>query len=390
MARPISQTRSYQTFTALRDRALERLHAQAQADISQTLSVFLQAVLGEVALAVSKHIQGELLPVYAQRQLDEGIFKASLRAVPALLSTYTHFLRQSWILAAASEAAAISRAIGENVGEGIGALAPKILTQTFTGESIQGRIQIALDRVRRDVIDAVQLGVLMDEGQQAILFRVRRALPRVRQFASAPRVLQKRRAIRESSAGLLGGGFRLSNRLGIPEREWDAIVSNALAANPTQPFRGPGTVFDPLKDEQGRILVKDLDEEGEPITEWYGWEIEQLLTQDFVHQVRQGQLEAAKKAGVRDMIWIAVIDDRTDDCCSKRDGLTTREIEGRLKTNWKNDDCRAIVPPAHFNCRCRLAPDAETEQPDDLDIGISAEEFTRWALSDAPAVRSRD
>jgi len=79
--------------------------------------------------------------------------------------------------------------------------------------------------------------------------------------------------------------------------------------------------------------------------------------------------------GVKDLNWIAVIDDRTDDCCLWRDGLTTMEIEDELNGNHADDDCDATTPPAHFNCRCRLAP-----VTDDLpDVPASNQiDFEEW------------
>lgn len=107
----------------------------------------------------------------------------------------------------------------------------------------------------------------------------------------------------------------------------------------------------------------------------YGWELENDLRQDFVQHVRDGQVEALKIAGVTDFVWIAILDDRTDECCEWRDGLTSQEISQKLKTSRKGDECQVIVPPAHFNCRCTMAPASEhlPEVPTS-----NAAEFEEW------------
>jgi hypothetical protein len=108
----------------------------------------------------------------------------------------------------------------------------------------------------------------------------------------------------------------------------------------------------------------------------YQWELEQDVTNDFVSLVREGQVDAANQNGYTDFVWIAVVDDVTDDCCLWRDGLLTSEIEAELKKR-KTDKCQVSVPPAHFNCRCSIAPvtDAIDEQNvPDFDIG----DFNAW------------
>jgi hypothetical protein len=105
-------------------------------------------------------------------------------------------------------------------------------------------------------------------------------------------------------------------------------------------------------------------------TERYEWELEQEMTQDFVEQVRSGQVDAANENGIEDFMWIAVIDRDTDECCSDRDGLSSGEIEAQLSSGELDpDECDATVPPGHFNCRCAPAPisnDLPEESPPDF------------------------
>lgn len=148
----------------------------------------------------------------------------------------------------------------------------------------------------------------------------------------------------------------------LDDETWDEIL-NDYKTN-IKVDRGP-------KDIAG--IYQDPEE-----TPYYTWELEQEVTQDFVTQVRSGQIEAANQNGITEFVWLAVVDDRTDDCCLWRDGLTTKEIEERLKTDHKNDECQVWTPPAHFNCRCQLAP-----ATDDLpEVPASNEkDFEEWLNS---------
>ena len=112
---------------------------------------------------------------------------------------------------------------------------------------------------------------------------------------------------------------------------------------------------------------------------WYkDFELEQDLTHDFVKSVRDGTLAAAKENGITDMMWIAVIDAKTDECCTWRHGLSSSEIEDQLKGEHSDDDCEEIVPPAHYYCRCTIAPmvDSMSEAPES-----NQKEFDEWLNS---------
>ena len=120
----------------------------------------------------------------------------------------------------------------------------------------------------------------------------------------------------------------------ITDEEWEDILDQYKSEISVD--RSPETYFTIAK---GSNEVKR-----------YAWEMESEIVQDFVQQVRLGQIDAANENGITDFIWIAVVDDRTDECCLWRDGLTTKEIEQKLKTDHRGDECQTSVPPAHFNC----------------------------------------
>jgi SPP1 gp7 family putative phage head morphogenesis protein len=102
----------------------------------------------------------------------------------------------------------------------------------------------------------------------------------------------------------------------------------------------------------------------------YNWEIEQDLTDDFVSQVRDGQVQAANDLGIEEFVWGAIIDNKTcEECCLPRNGKTTSEIE-----KMGGGDCDGTVPPLHPNCRCDIAPVASTDEVD----GPDWKSFEEW------------
>lgn len=87
-------------------------------------------------------------------------------------------------------------------------------------------------------------------------------------------------------------------------------------------------------------------------------EFERLITEEIVKAVRDSEFKANIDSDViDDFVWISILDDKTcSDCCEKRDNMTIKEIEKKIKTSWSKDKCKAKVPPAHINCRCVIVP----------------------------------
>ncbi len=108
----------------------------------------------------------------------------------------------------------------------------------------------------------------------------------------------------------------------------------------------------------------------------YTWEVEQEITEDFVKSVRDGTIDSAKEAGIEDFMWIAVLDSHTDECCKVRDGLSSSEIEKKIADGTiDGEECDAIVAPAHFNCRCDVAP-MTNDLPETEASGLP--DFNEW------------
>jgi hypothetical protein len=119
------------------------------------------------------------------------------------------------------------------------------------------------------------------------------------------------------------------------------------------------------KTRDGRFVRSDDDV--------YAWEVEQKATNEWLQSVKDGTNQAAKEAGVEDLLWIAFLDDKTRHEHERRDGLTSTEIEDKLKNDpaWK-DDPYGSIGPSGFNCRCRSVP--YIPEADDKKAG----DFSEW------------
>lgn len=204
---------------------------------------------------------------------------------------------------------------------------------------------------------------MSDETIEAFGERLERAFPKRRE--------KRRRGLTRPSPKLLEVGKKATQNFTVfqvDEDDWRGIVDEVM---------GKVTDFDRALGKSRRLQPVEAAELFDQVVA-YEWELEKLVTEEFVQAVREGQVDAAKEMGVKDFIWIAVIDDRTDECCAKRDGLLVSEIKERLSTEWQDDDCAAHVPPAHPNCRCTIAP-VLTEEP--VSEGISTKDFDEWLLT---------
>lgn len=252
----------------------------------------------------------------------------------------------------------------EGIGRALGRAAKANLTKDKAtlvqhrnapgGGQVNERIDFILLSLKRKVLDAIHRGLVLGEDVEALYARIDKAFPTPKKVAVKPikkikgpklREAKKRKWKMEDTFDIPTGSRKIGATTGFIDDElWDTMVREYLADEiPLQALRTPEHVI--LVDEYGKDVPR------------YAWELEQEATQDFVELVREGQIDAAKDNGVKDFMWISVLDDRTDECCTWRDGLSSSEIERQLKTKHKNDNCPGITtPPAHFNCRCDLAP----------------------------------
>lgn len=364
----------YRRFVNERDKALEQLHINAQKDISVILHNGLERILGVVTRGYSNLPANGFFTQQADHAIqliDNRVANALADIGPAIIDRWIQFRKHAWLLATLSESEAIAHAFGKQTQNRVtrADLTAVSLGDTFQKENIASRVSLALSRIRRKVMDAVETSkVHQDKLEDALARVMTRAFPSAQAYIRPPRMLKPIKA-REAddykyTVGLAVAVEATKARLGseafVDDAEWDDLVDNYKSS------QLPSTRFfnEPI----------DIDIGDAELEEWYAWEIEKELTHDFVDKVRKGQVDAANKAGISDFVWIAVIDSHTDDCCAWRDGLTTTEIQAELEGKHRGDECDATEPPAHYNCRCALAPVGEIPERIELDLG----EFDEW------------
>lgn len=230
-----------------------------------------------------------------------------------------------------------------------------------TKVSLRPRIEYIFDKLKRSLISSIHQSAILERTTDEMVTELIKRFPKTKTLINPKRMLKPPSAFKEAAFDKPPDPeFDI-----IDDETWDEMLDKYMTDFVPR-FRGPEDV----------IAGEDL--ATPPLNEYYAWELEQELTEDFVNQVRQGQVQAAKDQGIQDFVWIAVVDDKTDECCLWRDGLNSAQIEDMLQNERSDDECDAVVPPAHFNCRCTISPATDyLPEPPESDIG----DFEDWLSS---------
>lgn len=347
---------AYRNFVTERDRALEKILHDAQLEQSD--------ILRGALFEITRVIAAELIKPQPRLASIQPAIQYWLGAVAApFVDIVQDTRRRAFVLSAVGEGEALGRVRPKRAVYDVGRQAiERVLSEPMlAGGSVIDRVRLYCDRLARRIEDAVQLGLTQRDPAMEVLDRVFMAFPEVKRLKRQRPVLRR---LKEADRDLdaqepledFATGF-------VSDEEWNDVV-RAYLDDWKPSYRAPESLIDK------RTL------KGIPADEqMYQWELEKDITEEFVRSVRQGQVETATKNGVKEFVWLAIVDDRTDQCCLWRDGMTTSQIERELSGSHSKDRCRALVPPAHFNCRCRLAPVlSET-----VDVGPSnTKEFQEW------------
>lgn len=297
----------------------------------------------------------------------------------------TEMRKKSFMLAYAGETQAIAQTIGQSAKLNLsrGTLDHNAMGKPLAnGLAPTKSFNLQFSKLRRQIISALEYSLAFGETVDQALGRVFLLLPR--QMALPKKKVLKTVKLEEARKPTFSQYKAQNDSVEIDpsrsqptmgfefdEETWNKVIED-IGSDYQFTDRSPETYFD-MKNPYNDLPIKNRLPEEDKI---YAWEIENDVVNDFVEQVRSGQVEAAQKNGIKDFVWIAILDDRTDDCCEWRNGLLTSEIKARLETDMSGDDCRAIVPPAHFNCRCTLAP--ATEDLEAVDNSDTNMEFDEW------------
>lgn len=357
-----NKSKAYTSFIHQRDKALSRMHEVTMQKINDELRhAFTQAMA--TANYLYSHIPAkDLLTPNARSvimNIDFSIQHEFDRASQDITKITQKLMRLSYLLASMGEAKAIINATGKKTKLHITKQQLDEHAKTnFQGENVHDRILFGFNRIRRDLIDSLERSRVQGLDHKEAMAKAVRALPGSRRVRQPKRLLRK---ITEADKDIV---LDADVEAFIPEDEWNELV-DLYEQDFVPNWRGPENVY-------------DITPAGEPedyTEEWYAWEIENQINQDFVDSVRSGQNDAANQNGINDMVWIAIVDDKTDECCLWRDGLTSSEIEEKLQEHGDDDCDGATVPPGHFNCRCTMAPmiDAMPDMP-----ASNEEDFNTW------------
>lgn len=331
----LSKIPSYRKFINDRDRVLEVFQRNCQKEISDITYDAFKHILFTINhrfRMVNDHTRftshGRMIIDSIGHETD-----AALRHLAhSMLGPIKTMRRLSVNLAVAAEFEAINRVIKHAVATPRRMRAPKISDDT---SQLEARLYADLTRVRNKITNAVESGYVNKSTVDKVYDRVVKVLPKVKRFKVPPKELK-------------------------PLRE--ATTPDDLEDSATLDFMSDSEwreLIDQYKNEyipKHRNLSFDA-EIGEPeLEEWYGWEIENAIADDFVNQIKDGQIDAANQAGISDLMWVAILDDKTRPEHRLKDGLTSSEIDAKLNNEWADFEDDSIVAPGGDNCRCRSVP----------------------------------
>jgi len=345
---------AYKQWVLARDRALEKLLDNARRKSADVMRKALTQALW-VAKTYYTEIKNPSMHLGADR-FEHEVRHVMRAAIPDLLQVMIDLRQQTYVLSKSSEAEIIARlSPGKTVKAKVDLndLASQITKASVAGGDLQHRTRVYIDRLTRKIVNQAQTAALNDQSPEDFLLSVAQAFPkhkrRTNRRTLKPNLLEADRG--ESSSGMAAQDF-------IDEEAWTKMLDSYSKEYIPQ-WRGPESILG-IKTPEGE--------------DYYAWEYERDITSDFVSAVRNGQVDAAKDNGITDFVWIAVLDDKTcENCCGDYgcvdfDGLLISEVRVLMK-----DD--SFSCPAHFNCRCSLAPatDSIPEKPD-----VDYESFDKW------------
>lgn len=347
----------YKSFIQDRDRVLEQILLNTQTDLSRILYDLLMQVQKELAhllLFLEPHNAISLAHTFDQESAQ--LFNGN---VPKFVDRIKRMRRAVYILSYLGEQEAIGQAVQKRKQQTPQEMKKLIAdaenAPTLLDQPLEKRIWASVMKLRSKILDRFRSALVTSDDPREIMASVKAVFPKIVQYKRPPRELKP---IREADKGPDDPDNSEYSYDFISQEDWNE-VTDAYKATELPPSRFDNAEgFDP---EAGYMK--------------YNWEVEQDATDDFVQQVRTGQVDAANELGIEEFVWVAIIDNKTDDCCLERNGKTTSEIESGLESGDIDADlCDATSPPAHPNCRCQLAPVSSTDEVE----GPDWKSFNEW------------
>lgn len=368
--RKLSINPAYRKFKKDADVALETLLDGALLDISDALGTALSSIEDAASSAAAKSQDGfyGLQAQQAEQAFHQKLKQAFQRISLFMAHRMEKLSTQSYLLAYVAEKEAIGRALDEDQTYNN----PKTKTADLSaqGEPLLARVELSLWKLEQKIMQAYKLARIQELPVSEFIDKVKSSFPRKKALPKRNTVLLQgtlqeadiKAKVKTDTGEVISGSFSSGV---LDEEQWSQIVDQLLGSHEMYMFRRPEFAPD-------KIYVPSKDKEV------YLWELEQEATQGFVDEVRDARKDSSESSGIKDFIWLAILDDKTDECCAWRDGLTVTEIEHRLKTDKKDDECKGATPPIHFNCRCDLVPLSDNVKEESPPSG---ERFDEWLQS---------
>lgn len=357
------QSPKYKTFVDERNIALERIESNAQLDISRLTHESLESITGYVShMILTKRLAHENVQQAAQ-SLDSFIHVRFQVTTELVYRRILRLRRAVFVLSYLGELEAIARATQRTMHTDPFEFKSRINAQgrikDVKGKLLSASLFQAFHKLKTKILNAFISAVTSDKKDGEILEAVQKVYPPIQVYKRPPRALKPIHEANSDPKDKKEFDFyhNLTN-----DDDWDLAVK-AYKDTELPPSRFDDEAF--YNPKSGTMQ--------------YSWELEQDVTDDFVKQVRDGQVQAATDLGVKDFVWVAVIDKKTCEvCCMPRAGKTTSEIEAMLSSgDLDKDECDAVTPPAHPYCRCDIAPVASTDPVE----GPDWKDFNDWLNS---------
>lgn len=364
----LDQSSSYRSFMNQRDAALEKILQTNQLRITeitqQAFGLALMMMVHEYPKMLAKRGWGHIA-TDQDAQLSQRLDQILKSGANQVFHQVTRLRRNAYILSNVAQAEAIGRATGKHTHYKIDR--QKILTMSNGplkgGLNLREAFSAAFVKVKHDLLEALHKSLMTEEDPEQAKVRFYKALPKRKYFSVMPDALKRvPKPMKESRDDepkiTMTQGF-------VTDEDWDDLVED-YKSEYVPDIRGPEDIVS----EATTKAEKNM----------YAWELERDVSQAFVEDVRQGQVDAARINGIIDFVWIAVIDDRTGEFDAWADGRLTSEIKDAIENgDAPESEYQTEVPPAHFNCRCTLAP--ATEDLGEQIPESNAEDFESWLNS---------
>jgi hypothetical protein len=350
---------AYNSFVNKRDQVLETMLLHTQAEVSDAFRQMMQATQ-QIVMQSYHYLSAEVTHLSPRqwRNFDHALQVHMGIGANNIESAWLRLRKDAYIFANAGEQRAIANC---GLGNGNKRIPYDKIKALAAGETSLGhlrlRINHALLKLRQKVIAATHLSKLLNADSEQAIKRILNVFPQGEKRVKL-KALPRIGRYTESASNETPLGFQY-----VSDEDWEDIL-DLYKTEYIPKWRDPRT-------EAGEALtVPEAEGEGGYLI--YPWDVEREITEDFVSKVRSGENEGAVSNGVTDFQWLAIIDDRTDQDCEIRDGLSTQEIEDTI------DDGLGSTPPIHFSCRCRTVPIADgLDEIADYDI----EDFDAWLNS---------